>query len=61
VEIVAAILCGVNGNGSVPDAAIDDTIDALELRVLIDRIRACSGCAGDYENPDRLAARRVSQ
>lgn len=55
MEIFAAILCPVNGNGSVPDAAIEDAIDALELRLLIDRVRACSGCAGDYEDPDRTA------
>ena len=53
MEIFSAILSAVNGNGSVPDTAIDDAIDALELRLLIDRVRACSGCAGDYEDPDR--------
>jgi hypothetical protein len=53
VEIFSAILRGVNGDGSVPDDAIEDVLDALELRLLIDRVRACSGCAGDYEDPDR--------
>ena len=49
----------VNGNWSVPDAAIEDAIDALELRLLIERVRACSGCAGDYEDPDRTIWRRA--
>jgi hypothetical protein len=53
VDIFGAILNAATGDGSVPDAAIEDAIDALELRLLIDRVRACSGCAGDYEDPDR--------
>ena len=55
MEIFCAIFTPVNGNGSVPDAAIEDALDALELRLLVDRVWACSGCAGDYEDPDRTA------
>ena len=53
MEILRPILSPINGDRSVPDAEIDDAIDALELRLLIDRVRACSACAGDYEDPDR--------
>jgi len=55
VEILRPILSGVNRSWSVPDAEIDDAIDALEMRLLIERVKACSACAGDYEDPDRTA------
>ncbi len=53
VEIPRPILSEVNRSWSVPDAEIDAAIDALEMRLLVGRVRACSGCAGDYEDPDR--------
>ena len=57
--ILGAILFAVNGNWSVPDAAIEEFIDALELRLLLELVRACSGCAGDYEDPDRTIWRQA--
>jgi hypothetical protein len=51
VEIFCALLPKLAGDGAEVDAAIA----AFENRLRIERLRACSGCAGDYEDPDRTA------
>jgi hypothetical protein len=54
VENLRPILEPVNDYQPIPDQEIDDLLDALELRLLIERIGACcSACAGDYEDPER--------
>lgn len=36
-------------------AKVDGGSAAFENRQRLERLRACSGCAGDYEDPDRTA------
>jgi hypothetical protein len=58
VEIFRPILSPVTRYGSVSDTEVEDAIDDFEMRLLIERVRACSGCAGDYEDPERTAWER---
>jgi hypothetical protein len=51
VEIFCALLPKLAGDAASGDAAIR----AFENNRLLERLRACSGCAGDYEDPDRTA------
>jgi hypothetical protein len=51
VEIFCALLPKLAG---APDSG-DAGIAAFENRRLLEGLRACSGCAGDYEDPDRTA------
>jgi len=51
VEIFGALLPKRNGHA----ASVDAAIAARESRMRLARLRACSSCAGDYEDPDRTA------
>ncbi len=51
VEIFCALLPKVDGDA----ASVDAAIAAFEKRLRLARLRACSSCAGDYEDPDRTA------
>jgi len=51
VEIFCALLPGLGGHGDSAEALIAE----FERRQRTDRLRACSACAGDYEDPDRTA------
>jgi hypothetical protein len=51
VEIFCALLPKLAGDA----ASVDADIAAFESKRQIDRLRACSACTGDYEDPDRTA------
>ena len=51
MEIFGALLPRRDGHAASADAAIA----ARESRLCLARLRACSSCAGDYEDPDRTA------
>jgi hypothetical protein len=49
------IFCAPSPRLAGAGASGDTNIAAFENRRPIERLRACSGCAGDYEDPDRTA------
>jgi hypothetical protein len=51
VEIFALVLLGLDRGSPSADALIA----AFEERQRATRLRACSSCPGDYEDPDRTA------
>jgi hypothetical protein len=51
VEIFCALLPKLNCDA----ASVDAAIAAFEAKLQIARLRACSSCAGDYEDPDATA------
>jgi hypothetical protein len=51
VEIFCALFPGLEGGA----ASVDAAIAAFEARLRVARLRACSACAGEYEDPDRRA------
>jgi hypothetical protein len=52
VENFCALLPKLAGTA----AKVDAGIAAFENRPPLEALRACSGCAGDYEDPDRTAS-----
>jgi hypothetical protein len=51
VNIICALFPKLDGDA----AAVDAAVAAFENRLRLARLRACSSCAGDYEDPDRTA------
>jgi hypothetical protein len=51
VEIFCALLPGLTSGAASMNAAIA----GFEGRSQLERLRACSACTGDYEDPDQTA------
>ena len=49
------IFCALLPKLSFASSSMDAEIAALEARLRLARLRACSSCAGDYEDPDVTA------
>ncbi len=49
------IFCALLPKLGCDAASVDADIAAFESRLRLARLRACSACAGDYEDPDGTA------